>query len=352
MYHQPGVIMRRSLVLVFAALAFLTAACGEGATTSGDGVVLRYGYQPGDQLSYDMNLSMDMVMSGTGDLELPTGNDFDATMSADLSARADFTAEEGPDPDTVKLTTAVVFLDGGGTIEGFGTTEEIPFADVIDQMPAIDAEVILDTQGEIIEMSVGGQTIPPGVLEGLGILNGSSGFGAFDTGQMFGPALPDGPVSVGTAWSDETSMDLLGMSIRTTVASEVTAVETVAGRETYRIESTQTTDPIDLDLRDLLAGIQDLGPELAATMGEGMTADDLDAMLGGLNAQGIELTMHMDRNVTRSTTWFDAAAGVAVRVEANSEPAHLGIEARNVPGTGDVSMSIEMTMTMTMELVD
>jgi hypothetical protein len=136
------------------------------------------------------------------------------------------------------------------------------------------------------------------------------------------------------------------------VESEVTAIETVAGRETYRIESTQTTDAIDLELMDLIAALQESGTDLGDLTDGEMTAEDIADMLDVMETLGVEMTMHIDRNVTRVTTWFDATDGIVARLEASSEPLRFAIEMQNVPGAGDISMGFDMSMVMTMELAE
>jgi len=119
--------MRNRFLLGLASLALVVTACGQDTGLSGDGVTLRYAFQPGETLEYNTDLEMTMDMTTEGDFGLPGG--LDMTLDMDLAARSTYDIEEGPDPETVRLTVSTDIVDGSASMEMLGMTEAIPLDD-------------------------------------------------------------------------------------------------------------------------------------------------------------------------------------------------------------------------------
>ena len=202
--------MRNRLVLAIAALGLVASACGQDAGLSGEVVNLRYAFQPGDSLVYNTDLQVEMEMTGTGDFGIPGG--LDMTMEMAMEARSTYDIAEGPDPETVRLSVGTTILDGSGTIEMLGMTQDIPFSEIMGEAAALDVEMVINAQGEIVDVLVGGQALPPGLLENLGGFGGANPMSQLDPTQLLGPVLPDGPIEVGATWTTETTEELLGIT--------------------------------------------------------------------------------------------------------------------------------------------
>jgi len=288
-----------------------------------------------------------MDMTTEGDFGLPGG--LDMTLDMDLAARSTYDIEEGPDPETVRLTVSTDIVDGSASMEMLGMTEAIPLDDLAGEMATFDMEMVIDAQGNVVEMLVGGQAIPVGLLDGLGGAGSGSLLSGFDSGQLLGPELPEGPISVGSTWTTEVNSDGFGLSFHSRSEHTIAATEVVAGHDTYRIETVTTTDEISLNFEDLMTALAENSEDLAALSGENISGAELEAALGMFAVMGIEMNYRMDRSVAETTTWFDAAGGVVVRMEMTS-PQRASIEMTGIPDTGDIEMVMDMTMTTTMQL--
>jgi len=288
-----------------------------------------------------------MEMTGTGDLGIPGG--LDMTMTMAMAARSTYDITEGPDPETVRLSTSTNILDGTGSIEMLGMTQDLPFSEIAGEASSMDVEMVINAQGEIVEILIGGQALPPGLLDNLGELGGTSPLSQLDPTQLVGPVLPDGPIKVGATWSTEATDSLLG--ITTTTESTIAGTQVVAGRDTYRIETVSTTEAFEFtfaDLMDLIAANADTFAELS---GEDMSAAEMQAAFSMIETMGMNMIYRMDRSVILMTTWFDAADGVVVRVEMNG-PQHVYLEMSGIPDAGDITLDMDMTMTATMQLTE
>jgi hypothetical protein len=215
-------------------------------------------------------------------------------------------------------------------------------------MDTLDTEVIIDAQGNIVEMVVGGQAIPPGLFDSFGGAGGGSLLSGFGSGQLLGPELPEQAVSVGSAWTTEVDETTFGIRVRSVSEHRITAQEVVAGRETFRIETTTTTEPISFSFEDLISGLAG-DPALLELAGDPSAQAELQAGMAMFEAMGIEMDYTMDRSVAETTTWFDAAAGLMVRMEMTM-PQRATMSMRGIPDAGDLTMDMDMTMTAAMQL--
>jgi len=336
--------MRHRLVLLLLSFALAAAACGEGTGPAGEEVTLRYAYQPGDSLTYALTQQMTMAMTMTGSGAIGVAGTLDTSMDMDLVSRLEYEIDEGSDPETIRMTIGMTVVEGSGSIETMGRVEELSFDDILSEIGTTEIEMILDAQGDVIEMVVGGHTLPPGLLGDLGDI---SVFGQIGSPEHIGPQFPDGPIEVGRTWETEVVNDRFGVEVRVVGEHRITGTEVVAGRDTYRIETVTTTDPIVIAFDDLV----DLIAENAAEFGQEASAAEIEAAMAMFEILDIEMNYRIDRSTVDMTSWFDPADGVIVRVEW-SGPLTMLLEMNNIPESGDVEMSFEMSITQTMQLTD
>jgi len=335
--------MRHRLLLGLLSFALVASACGEAAGPTGEEVTLRYAYQPGDSLTYAMTQQMTMDMAMTGSGAIGVAGTLDMSMDLDLVSRLEYEIEEGPDPETIRMTIGMTIIEGSGTIDTMGMTEEMSFDDILSEFGSMEIALILDAQGDVIEIVVGGHELPPGLFGDLG---NTSGFG-LGSPEHIGPQFPDGPIEVGRTWETEVVNDSFGIEVRVVSEHLITGTEVVAGRDTYRIETVTTTDPIVITFDDLVS----LVAENAGDLGQEASAAEIEAAMAMFDVLDIEMNYRIDRSTVDMTSWFDAAEGVIVRVEW-SGPMTMFLEMNNIPESGDVEMSFEMSITQTMQLTD
>jgi len=199
--------------------------------------------------------------------------------------------------------------------------------------------VVVDSLGQVVEASVGGRPLPTDLLNEFGSLGSST----MMQPQHLGPQFPEHGLSVGGSWTTQNTVSLFGIDIEQTARNEVVGEEEILGRRTYRIDTVVTTETIDVSLADLLEAMAD-SPELLGV--EGADPDEVIAMFEQL---GVEVRYRIQRNTAEMTTWFDAEAGIVVRLHITSD-LKMEMSMRNIPQADDIEMTIEMNSTQRMEL--
>jgi len=335
--------MRHRLLLTLLSFALLATACGQGVETTGETVTLRYAYQPGDSLTYALTqqMTVTMAMTGTGEMGIPGTLDMD--MDLDLTSLLEYEIEEGPDPETIRMTIGMTIVEGSGAIDTMGRTEEMSFDEILEGVGATEIELILDAQGDVIEILVGGHALPPGLFSDLG---DASTFGV-GSPQHIGPQFPEGPIEVGRSWETEVVNGAFGIEARAVSEHLITGTEVVAGRDTYRIETITTTDPIVITFDDLVTLIT----ENAGEFGQETSEAEIASAMAAFEILDIEMYYRIDGFKIEMTSWFDAGEGLLVRAEW-SGPMTMSMEMKNLPDGGDMEMSFETTMTQTMQLTN
>lgn len=336
--------MKARTPFVLLALVVVAAACGEDepATLTGEGVVLRYAYAPGDELTYQVTQEMTMAMEAS-EASGALGSGLDAAMTMDLTMQIDYAVAEGPDPETVEITIATTILDGSGSVESLGQVEEIPFDQLAAQNTA-EVAVVLDARGNPISVEVGGESLPTDLL---GDLQGATGLGDLVAPQHMGPQFPEGPVEVGSSWTTDSESSTFGIDISTRADHEVVALEEVAGRTAYRIVSVVNTAGFEMSLADIMGALLGSG----AALGDGADAAELEAAAEMLDAMGIDAVYRIADSTVEMTSWFDAAEGVVVRVESTM-PMMMDVEMTGMPDVGDLAVTMDMEIIQTMELAE
>ncbi|MCB2223085.1 MAG: hypothetical protein KQH83_02830 [Actinobacteria bacterium] len=309
------------------AVTLLAAACGTDASGTGEPgtVLLRYGYQPGDVIAYDLRQEVQVTIGDQGHT---------TTSALQTDGTATYTFSEGPVPDTVEMSlaggltvvSATVGIDDGEPVDA-------PAGTVMD----LDLTVVVDPRGRVVSGTVGEYDLPPGLAE---LFSGAAGSG----GQMFGPVLPEEPVAVGSTWTTTQRAQGLGMDFTTTIEGVVAAEETIDGRAVIRVETTTSMPAVEVDVIEMAAQLAADPEAYSRFFGEGFTAEDIRAAAAGLamlEAAGAELTYVIEESTTTTTAWMDPATGDVVRMEVSMLVVAV-MEGRGVPGEDDSTMDWEM----------
>lgn len=337
---------RFSPIVSVAAAAFALVASGCGPDSADaqvvveNAAVLRYAYQPGDSLSYDVHQGVSLSMEGSGDAAF--GAATDVTMDMSISSFVDYRFAEGPSPDLTEVTIETSLVGGGATMTAMGRTEVIPLSELSgDLTPTV--VLVLDPQGRPVDGSIDGRALPTDLLEDFGAMIGQSA----SQPQHIGPQFPEEPIGVGSTWETNQDIDLFGMAITQHGQHAVVGEDAVGGRATLRIESTIRTGATRVDLGEALEQMLDSG--LAA--GSGLDEAEIESMTAMYESMGIEMTMRLDDSRTDMTTWFDPDAGVVVK-SVMAGPMSMSLSMRGAPDVGDLEVTMDMVVEQTMELAE
>jgi len=310
-------------------LVLLAAACGSGGPQEGAGVVLRYAYEPGDSLAYDLEASMDMDMTASGNAAAAAG--MNASLVVSVTGRLDLSFAVGPAPDTVEITVAQELLEGGARMTTLGGETLIPLSDLAGQTQQ-EVVLVVDPQGRPVSMSVNGTALSTQMLGAL------SGFGGGETltPQQFGPEFPQTGLYVGAEWETDNSGEVLGLAFRQHGRHKVMAEEQVLGRPAYRIDSRLTTAELRTDMAALMEALR-RAPEL---MG-GTDPAEFDAAIAQFESMGVAVDIVMEEYTVVMTTWFDPARGIVLRSVVET-PMAMAMVMRGFPG-GEIEVLMETT---------
>ncbi|MDX1691650.1 MAG: hypothetical protein R3290_11575 [Acidimicrobiia bacterium] len=347
-------MIRSRALFAIAAIALVAAACGTG---SGDAQVLRYGYAPGDALTYDVSAAVEGGLTVQGPLE-PGVTEGSADIDVAVDMRVGYEVLEGDDPTISVVRITQEFTGLSGSVSGMGEDRTLSDAD-LEGLEPITVEISVDETGEIVSASVDGQEVPLDRMLDFGALSegGLDDFAGLGSQLLnpghFGPELPTDAVGVGDEWTTEKTSAPLGLDVSQQTTHRIAGEETVGGRTTLRIESTVTTEALELGLAELLEGFLGdleggLGGDLGGDDDFGFAPEDVAAFL---EAMGLELRFVLAGSEGTATTWFDPADGLVVRHTATN-PVDLSVSVTGIPDTGDVSLDAEFTITQDATLVE
>ena len=231
--------MRRNRLIgiVVIALALFAASCAEGpaedappdsvAPETLTGEALRYGISDGTTLVYDMTMSMDMVTDMSGAF-VDQGAMGPIEMDMVLAATTAYEVEEGIEEGTYLVSMSFEELSFDSLSMTMGGEDLMDGMDGLldDSMSAemaglSEMKFVIDEQGQMLGVSVDGQSID------FGNLMGGSQFGGLGSGTPFlGPELPEGVVDEGDTWSAMWDTEFVpGKEISVSANSRVVAVE-------------------------------------------------------------------------------------------------------------------------------
>ena len=323
--------MRRLILGLIAVLALLLAACGNPEDQS---QALRYGYDAGDELVYDTEMSMQFdtdIVGGPVEEQLPGS----FALGADLVATTRYLVAEGADAGTFAVTMSLDALEFS-SVEMTMAGEELTFTDPALMNAALegqddflgDVTFVVDEQGTVRSIEVDGQNL------NVDELLGADPFSGMSQGMPFlGPQLAEGAVAVGDSWSSTWSSPMApGVEeVEVTATHRFAAIEDLEGREVYRIESVTETARVEFNSEDLLSG-GDFG-------GQELSPSDLE----GLATGNVEMAIVTDPGT--ATVWFDPVEGITVR-QAWTAGARVVVSVTGFEDLGGETGTIEMHTTM------
>lgn len=360
-----------------ATLMLVLAACtsgGAGATTSEaptttvasttttvpapEAIQLSYALEPGTTLTYEVDLDQKIDLTSEGEGSAGGQEDVPGSMSITMKGTTTFThtVSDGPEPGTYEVRIQGDFseLTVEGTVDGepVDSTANTP---EVAEIPPIDMTVVVDEQGNPISGGDAMGDLFGGETGGLGGLGGLAGLENLapgsDLGRLVGPPLPDEPVAVGETWSETIEvpmgMGMEGESITTVTNSEVTATETIEGREVLVIETEMITSMIEFDLAEFLIGF------FTAFLPDDATEEEL-AEIEALKEE-LRFMFTIDETNGNMTTWFDPEAGLA-RQAAFETATHMVMDINMPDETTGQMAAFELDMSIdqkaTYRLVD
>lgn len=344
---------RFRVLIAIVVLGLVAAACGSDADA--DRRLLRYGYAPGDSLTYDMTGSVIGSLHVEGPIE-PGVEQADVDLDVSLGARLAYQVTEGPDPtqSVVRITQQLTSLSG--SVSGMGEDQQLSLAD-LGEVPPMTIELVIDEVGTVVSATIDGQELPLGELGDLGGLGGLGGLGdlgaleslggQFLGPQHLGPLFSDDPVGVGDDWTIDGSAAPFGLDFPQQATHRIAAEETIGARSVVRIESELTTGPVDLGLADLVGA---LGGQLG-DVGDDEFGLDPEQLAAFFEALGLQVSLDLARSDGTATTWFDADDGIVVSHDGTT-PFDLSVSMIGIPDVGDIAMDLTMTVTQSLTLVE
>ncbi len=352
--------MRRFAISIVT-LALVAAACGGGGEAAevpqvpeaagfvppAEGVALAYSYAEQQALDYRFGMSLDMTATIDG-LDAAMGApDGPMEMGIDMAGNIGYSIAPGADEGTSEITLGVGFdsLDVRKmTVGGESMLDQVPEGGV-DEIFATEGlipemTVVVDGQGNLLSLRYGDEEIPAGLLGGDPFGGSAMPGGGLGPETLFGPSFPTDKLSVGSAWSVADQRDLpFGGPVDTNTEYRVAGTEVVRGRNLWVIESTTTTSDMEFDMGDMLESMAS-DPDLAAT------GFDSSEMMGAMT-EGMDMKFVIKPRPTKTTTWFDADAGLVIKTYGEGRVA-MDMEMAMFGET--MTMDVEMDMSLVMEL--
>jgi len=327
--------MTRKAAIFAAVLTLVATSCGAGPDPSAQGAAVAarpLAYSLTGDAALDYHVTMDMSMTTNFgntfkalDPSMPSSMETNMEMEFDSSYRV----TEGDEPGTYRVTLGVsnMELGAGGVSMGSESFDfsDLPQSELNDVLDAQVAEVtyVIDERGEVLSMEVAGIPFDVG-----GILGGTSTAGG-NTGQMFGPELPDGEVKIGDSWTTVTEEALPGMDpIVTEQTHTIVRREERGGFDTWVIRTESSTGAYTITWEDIIA--------LAEAMG-GLTEMGIDDSM----PPAFQMSMRASPTGSTMLTWFEPDLGLTIAQDISATLA-MTMEMAGLPNTGGRSVSMSM----------
>jgi len=334
--------MKRSALLLVAAVALLVAGCGsgEGSAAGIPGVARPLAYSlTGDvELSYHGEMEMEMTTT-FGDEITSIDPSMPSTMSTqmDMSFDTTYRIESGSEPGTYRVTMTLddIDIDDGVVEMGDYSVDlsDMPQGELDAAMAAQMPEFVyvIDEKGTILSVEMDGT-----VIDVQGLLGGTSSAG-LGGGQMWGPELPDEIVGVGDSWTTTSEESFGDIAIVTEATHKIIRTEERAGHDTWVIRTDATTDGYTINWDDMIAMFEEMGG-----IGEIEGMDEMPT--------SFQMAMRSSPTTTTSYTWLDPSLGQAVATEVMANMS-MTVEMGGIPGMmGSFSMDMDGYTSLVLEL--
>lgn len=324
MYQRA--LLTSLVMLVSACTATATSSTTAAATTTTtlapDPVQARYGYQPGEAVTYDVTVVQDITFDATGDADglgdetLP----IDADLVSENIGTTTYTPESASD-SAITLHVAAAFADTQmrGAVNG-ETIDDLADGGVavdLGRIQPVAVTVIVDTLGRILDDGSDGE---PMVGVDVAALAGV-------TNDLFsvpiGPEFPDAAVTTEDMW--QTISERPGQDGPIPVVGESQVIDHQRGALTVETETTTEAYVVDFseEFRDLFLAFSelegaDVPPELA---------EQLDQIV---------FRITVEESVTTETAEFDVERGL-VTTSTKSSTVRLHMEFQAPDDDGEMS---------------
>jgi hypothetical protein len=335
--------MRQRSLLAFAALALAVGACGAGPDQSAGGPshsqALAYSLTGDTVLTYHTDIESSATTKFDGMASLGASAPGSMNMQMEMSLDSTYQIGDGPEPGSyrVAMTTDNIALESG-SVEIGGDKVDLSDVSQTDLKAALDAEMpefvyILNDKGEVVSVEVGGVSID---VDGL--LGGISASG-LSSGQMFGPELPAGDVTIGDSWTTTSEQHLGDVVVGTEQTHKILRSEEHNGHQTWVIQTKSTTDGYTVTWDDITAMLDSMG--------------GIDQVAGMEDMpEAFQMAMHASPSASTMITWLDPEVGRVVAVD-NTTSVVMTIEMGGLPGMpGSFSMHVDGHNHVVMELVE
>jgi hypothetical protein len=293
----------------------------------------------GDQvLTYHADIESN-ITTVFGDAFASLDSSMPSSMSAELEMAMDLTYQigEGPTPGSYRVSMTVGNMEfGSGSVE-IGS-ERVDLSDI--SQDEVDAALraqmpefiyVIDEKGEVVSIEVDGIGI-----DVQGLLGGTS-TGVMNGGQMFGPELPEGEVSVGGTWTTTSQQEFSDNVVVTEVTHKILRREEHSGIDTWLIKSDAKTDAYTITWEDMTAMFETLGG-----IGQVQGMEDVPA--------SFQMAIRSSPTVTTTYTWLNPEQGMAIGVDTIGNTA-MTVEMGGIPGmVGSFSLDIDGSTHVAMEL--
>ena len=269
-------------------------------------VRLSYNYPSDGELEYSITIEQqaEVELEGGPAEGMPPGP---IAMNTILAGAISYTISPGPDEDTVsiRIVSDIQMVENEATMGGFS----IP-ASELGEAPGfetpIDITVIMDSQGNVLEVSSEGFD---DLFGGMNLQSASS-VGNQHLSRPFGPAFPDTPLGVGDSWTEQIEQEGPFGSIVTDADHLVVAVEGTEERPILVVQSEYRTDAFEWDMSEMMLGM----------FGAFAEEDSSEEGQEGAGLFGdIQLLVSATPGVVHSTVRFDLGLGLVIEGEQQAQ---------------------------------
>ncbi len=302
--------------------------------------LIAYRYLSNPELEYAISIEQNSVIEIDGG---PPGEQPPGPISVDVVMAGTMSYLTGPGPreDTfsVRMVSDLEVVEVDASMGGMALPGS-DFGDVTGLQNPIDITLVVDEQGNIVEVS---SNALDGLMGGMDSMLGASA-GNQQLNRPFGPAFPDHEVGLNDSWTEESVQEGPGGPIVTTAVHRVVAVEGSPEAPILVVESEYQTETFEWDMSQMMSAMfgafTEETPEEGAEEAEGLLSD-------------FSLVIEVAPGAMTATSRFDVEAGVVI--DGSYQAPGMVITHTTVPDeTGEpftLSSSVEFHQEVFYELI-